>query len=111
MNAVAWLVSRPLEIWYEETPFPRGSAEAIVILAGSVHSQTPQRPYAIAGQDTYQRLQHGVWLFKNWKSIPILVSGGTLDENEPISTTMKRVLESEGIASDLIWVDSRSRST
>jgi uncharacterized SAM-binding protein YcdF (DUF218 family) len=62
-------------------------------------------------QDTYQRLQHGIWLFKNWKSLPILVCGGTLGEQEPYSVTMKRVLESEGIPSDRIWVEDRSRST
>lgn len=111
MNAVAWVLSRPLEIWYADDPFPKESADAIVILAGTVHSPTPSRPYPLAGQDTYQRVQHGVWLFKHWKPLPILVCGGTYDENEPLSATMKQLLQSEGIAADLIWVENRSRST
>src|SRR5262245_15173140 len=111
INVVACLVALPLEIWYENDPLPRESAEAIVILSGSANSPTPSRPYAFAGQDTYRRLQHGIWLFKHWKPLPILVCGGAPDEHEPYSETMKRVLESEGIPSHLIWIEDRSRST
>jgi uncharacterized SAM-binding protein YcdF (DUF218 family) len=111
MNVVARLVSLPLEIWYSADPLPRGSAEAIVILSGTVHSAKPNRPYPLAAQDTYERLQHGVWLFKNWKALPILVCGGRRDETEPYSQAMKRILESDGIPPDLIWIEDRSRST
>jgi uncharacterized SAM-binding protein YcdF (DUF218 family) len=111
MNAVAWLLSRPLEIWYEDVPLRLDSAEAIVILAGTVHRPTRNRPYTFAAQDTYQRLQHGVWLFKHWKSLPILVCGGSLKEMGPQSLTMQHVLESEGVPSELIWTENRSRST
>src|SRR5262249_35431832 len=60
MNLVAWILSRPLEIWYEDGPIPKESAEAIVILAGAVHPASPNQPYTVAGQDTYRRLQHGI---------------------------------------------------
>jgi uncharacterized SAM-binding protein YcdF (DUF218 family) len=112
LNAVACLFALPLEIWYPEKPFPQESAEAIVILAGAAHQRTGDRPYTFPRDDTYERLQHGIWLFKHWKAVPILVCGGAFSESqEPYSTSMRRVLESEGIPADLIWVDDRSRST
>jgi uncharacterized SAM-binding protein YcdF (DUF218 family) len=111
MNAVAWMLSRPLEIWYENDPVLHESAEAIVILAGTIHPPTRNRPYTFASQDTYQRLQHGVWLFKHWKSLPILVCGGSLNERASRSLTMQHVLESEGVPSELIWIENQSSST
>jgi len=109
-NGVAYLCSLPLEIWYRDNPLPAESAEAIVILSGTVHSPLPNRPYAFAAQNTYERLQHGIWLYKNWNSLPILVCGGGWS-NEPFSSTMKHVLETEGVPSELVWVESLSRST
>ncbi len=112
MNAVAWIVSLPLEVWYKQNPLPNETSQAIVILAGTVYSPTPNRPYPIPSQDTYERLQHGVWLFRHWKPLPILVCGGTFDEHQPFAVTMRHILvESEGIPSDMVWVESRSRST
>jgi uncharacterized SAM-binding protein YcdF (DUF218 family) len=52
-----------------------------------------------------------VWLFKNWKQLPLLVCGGTFDDY-PSAYTMKRILESEaGIPSGMIWTESNSKST
>jgi len=112
MNVFAWLAALPLEIWYDHSPIPRESAEAIVVLAGTVHKETPNRPYTFAAPDTYERLQHAVWLYKNWKRVPILVCGGTFDEQEPFAQAMSRILMSEGgIPADSIWIEKRSRST
>jgi uncharacterized SAM-binding protein YcdF (DUF218 family) len=111
MNSVAWVVSRPLEIWYSHRPLPQEPAEAIVILAGTVRDPTPNRPYSVPSRETYERLEHGVWLFRHWKTIPILVCGGGPGEYEPFSATMKRLLESDGIPADLIWTEGRSKST
>jgi uncharacterized SAM-binding protein YcdF (DUF218 family) len=110
MNPAAWLLSRPLEIWYLQNPIPAGAAEAIVVLAAAVDSPQPQRPYALANHDSYERIQHAAWLFKKWKALPILVCGGGEDP-ESYSQTMRHLLESEGVPADLIWVDARSRST
>jgi uncharacterized SAM-binding protein YcdF (DUF218 family) len=112
LNAVAWITSLPLEIWYEEIPVSTETAQAIVVLSGTVRSPTPNRPYSVPSQDTYERLQHGVWLFKHWKPLPILVCGGTFDGKQPFAVTMKRILvESAGIPADMVWIESRSRST
>lgn len=110
LNAAAWLFSRPLEIWYSEDPVLEGSAEAIVVLAGAVSVPLPNRPYPLAGQDTYARLQRAVWLFRNWRPVPILACGGGRN-GEWYARTIRHVLESEGIPSDLIWTESQSRNT
>jgi uncharacterized SAM-binding protein YcdF (DUF218 family) len=111
MNAAAWIISLPLEIWYDDSPVPRGTAQAIVILSGTVYPPTGERPYPLAAQNTYERVQHGVWLFQHWKSLPILVCGGTLEGGEAYAAAMKRILESEGIPSEMIWTETHSRST
>jgi uncharacterized SAM-binding protein YcdF (DUF218 family) len=109
----AVLLAVPLEIWYDEdNALPKGAAEVIVVLSGSVDPPHPGRPYPAVGQDTYRRLQHAVWLYKYWKQLPILVCGGPAGENgEPHATEMRRILEAEGIAPEKIFSESRSRST
>jgi uncharacterized SAM-binding protein YcdF (DUF218 family) len=111
MNAGAWILSRPLEAWYSPQPVPAESVDAIVILAGSVRPPTPNQPYSFVAPDTYERLQHGIWLFQHWKPLPILVCGGSLRQGTPYATTMKSVLESAGIPSSSIWTETQSRST
>jgi uncharacterized SAM-binding protein YcdF (DUF218 family) len=110
LNAFAWLLSRPLEIWYSEDPIPSESADAIVVLSGYVNVPLPNAPYSFAGPDTYRRLQRAAWLFKHWRAVPVLACGGGA-EGEWYATTMRHVLESEGIPPNLIWTESRSRST
>jgi uncharacterized SAM-binding protein YcdF (DUF218 family) len=110
LNVTAWLLARPLEIWYDQDPQPHANADAIVVLAGYVRSPSPNTPYAFAGKDTYLRLQRAIWLFKHWKPLPILACGGS-SEGDVYGKTMRHVLESEGVPPDLIWIESRSRST
>lgn len=112
-NVFVRVLSLPLEAWYDDKdPRTLETAEAIVVLAGNVHSPLPNRPYSYLSQDTYRRLQHGIWLFKHWKaSVPILVCGGASKNHEPYSQVMRRVLETEGVPPNLIWTEDRSTST
>jgi uncharacterized SAM-binding protein YcdF (DUF218 family) len=111
-NLFAVLFAFPLEGWYDkDNPVPQGEAEAIVILSGYVSPALPNRPYSYVGYDTYVRLQHGLWLYRNWKALPILVTGGSFDEHPPHAEAMRRVLETEGIPADQIWTEGRSQST
>jgi uncharacterized SAM-binding protein YcdF (DUF218 family) len=109
-DLVVWVCSLPLEIWYDKLAIPKGSAEAIVVLAGAVDSPRPTRPYPLAGQDTYIRIQYAAWLFKHWAHQPVLACGGG-EDSESYSQTMRHLLESEGIPPHLIWIEVRSRST
>jgi uncharacterized SAM-binding protein YcdF (DUF218 family) len=110
IEATAWVTSRPLEMWYAQQALPAESADAIVVLAGAVNRPVPNRPYYLSGQDTYRRVKHAAWLFHNWKPLPILVSGGGPGET-PLAETMRRLLLTEGIPADRIWMESRSMNT
>jgi uncharacterized SAM-binding protein YcdF (DUF218 family) len=103
-------MSRPLEVWYDKTPIPVGTADAIVVLAGFVNPPKPHVPYALIGRDSYVRLQRAAWLFKNWKPLPILFSGGGLN-GKWYAATSRHILESEAVPPDMIWTESQSRST
>jgi uncharacterized SAM-binding protein YcdF (DUF218 family) len=109
-NPCAWLLSQTLERWYDADPIPHDTADAIVVLAGAVNSPADDRPYPLAGRDTYIRIQHAVWLFKHWAARPILACGGGPD-SESYSHTMRHLLETEGIPPDFIWIEDRSRTT
>jgi uncharacterized SAM-binding protein YcdF (DUF218 family) len=117
-NWVAWAVSLPLEGAYRRSAIPgetdptAQAAQAIVVLAGAADGPTPAQPYSSVSLDTYRRLRHGAWLFKTWQSLPILVCGGTFDSRQPtLAASMHEFLEADGIPTDLIWTETRSRST
>src|SRR5262249_8223712 len=82
----------------------------MVVRAGGVTPPLPGRPYSLPAPDTYRRVQHGAWLYKYWKAVPILVCGGGRPDH-PHSETMRRVLEAEGIPHEMIWTESRSNNT
>src|SRR6476661_2730853 len=107
VNVGAWVLARPLESGYYHDIMPNGNADAIVVLSGGVNPPLPGRPYSLPARDTYRRVQHAAWLYKFWKPLPILVSGGGRRDN-PHSETMRRVLEAEGIPRNMIWLESRS---
>jgi uncharacterized SAM-binding protein YcdF (DUF218 family) len=109
-GAGAWILSRPLEIWYSHDPIPAETADAIVVLAGAVEQPSAGQPYPLAGQDTYRRVQHAVWLFRRWKALPILASGGG-PKDLAHAEVMRRILAAEGIPPHMIWTESRSRNT
>src|SRR5262245_34415448 len=88
---------------------PQEYAQAIVVLSGTVHPPVPGRPYRLAAPDTYRRVQHAVWLFRNWKPLPILVTGA--GDEVPHATMMRDVLLTEGIPDDMIWTESASDNT
>lgn len=107
---LAWLLAQPFEAWYPRRAAPEGAAEAIVVLAGSSLEAQPERPYAVAGQETYMRTLHAAWLHKNWSPLPVLASGGG-SEKEPFAVTMARILEAEGVPRGMIWEEPHSSST
>ena len=107
---VAWLLAQPFEMWYPRRPAPEGDAEAIVVFSGSAQKPLPERPYMLAGADTYARTVHAAWLHKNWRPLPVLACGGG-NLGEPFAVTMGRILEKEGVPRQMIWTEERSTST
>jgi uncharacterized SAM-binding protein YcdF (DUF218 family) len=107
-----WLFSRPLEQRYPIRPFPPAPAEAIVVLASSVLPPIYERPYAVLGNDTYQRCEFAAWLHKHWQPLPVLACGGP-GSNSPraASVAMREMLERAGVPGDMIWTEERSQST
>ena len=109
---VDWLFSRPLEIWYPVQAFPAESAQAIVVLSGSVEPPRDERPYALPNEATYRRCEFAAWLYHHWKPLPVLACGGAgTVAAGPYSVTMRQLLERAGIPESMIWLEERSRST
>jgi uncharacterized SAM-binding protein YcdF (DUF218 family) len=108
----AWLLSRPLEGHYALRALPAGDAEAIVVLSGNVRPPLPERPVPLADHDTYERCHYAAWLYKNWRQLPVVASGGVGPQGgEPFSLAMRRLLEAEGVPESRAWIEVKSRST
>ena len=107
-----WLLSRPLEVWYVHRDLSTESAQAIVVLSSAV---TPPRngiPYFLPDHETYERCEFAAWLQTHGHPVPILASGGQQKTGEqPLSETMRQLLQRAGVAESMIWMESRSSST
>jgi uncharacterized SAM-binding protein YcdF (DUF218 family) len=107
------LFAYSLESWYPATRFPDGDAGAIVVLGGSVHAIDVSQPEALPLYDTYVRCRHAAWLYRNWKALPVVASGG--ETSGPtrlvIADVMRQTLIEAGVPDAMIWTEGRSRST
>ena len=54
--------------------------------------------------------KHAAWLFRTWKPLPILVSGGGRGR-VPLSETMRELLLAQQVPADRIWTEERSTNT
>jgi uncharacterized SAM-binding protein YcdF (DUF218 family) len=111
-HPAAWLFSRHLEARYPVRPFPPEAAEAIVVLSSSASPPHFERPYPLPDKETYQRCEFASWLHKSWKPVPVLACGGpSAERRQPVSATMRQLLERAGVPGSMIWTEERSRST
>jgi uncharacterized SAM-binding protein YcdF (DUF218 family) len=109
---VGWLFLRVLEAPYPPREFPASDAKAIVVLASTVYPVSPPMPTPRLGSDTFERTLYAAWLYKNWRPLPILVSGGTtLPGTPPYSLLMRDTLRLQGVPDFAIWSDEDSHST
>jgi uncharacterized SAM-binding protein YcdF (DUF218 family) len=106
----AMLFSRTLEWRYPDNAFPLGDAQAIVVLGGSAFPASPQ-PEAVPGAATYLRCRYAAWLYKNWKPLPVIASGGPAGSFGSLADVMRSVLIAEGVPADRIRLERESRST
>ena len=72
----AWLLSGTLEWRYPATAYPAGEADAIVVLSGGTGPPGPAEPAPLPALDTYLRCQRAAWLYKHWRNLPVVASGG-----------------------------------
>ena len=107
-----WLFSRPLEMWYVPRDLSTESAQAIVVLSSSVTPQQDGIPYSLPDKETYERCEFAAWLHMHAHPVPILATGGARSAGEqPVSETMRRLLQRAGVGESMIWTESRSSST
>lgn len=108
---VAWLLSASLEHSFHPAHFPAGDADAIVTLAAGIHALDPTEAHPLPDSHTYLRCQRAIWLYKNWRPLPIVVSGGPAARGVILADVMRHVLEVEGIPAGMIWTERTSTST
>jgi uncharacterized SAM-binding protein YcdF (DUF218 family) len=107
-----WLLSRPLEARYPVRPFSGApAAQAIVVLASAVDPPHFERPYALEGAETFARTEMGVWLYRNWRPLPVLVCGGGEPGKPAPAEAMRDHLLRAGVPADRIWIETQSQST
>jgi uncharacterized SAM-binding protein YcdF (DUF218 family) len=107
-----WLLSRPLEARYPVRPFASGPVQAIVVLSSAVQPPDFERPYALPGDETYERCRYAAWIHQQLPETPVLVCGGIESgDSRPDAAVMRQLLEQAGVPSASIWSEDRSRST
>jgi uncharacterized SAM-binding protein YcdF (DUF218 family) len=111
---LSWVLAGTLEWQHTSAPRPDGDGDVIVVLSGAVFQPRSYRPVPVLGRDTYTRCRHAAWLHKNWRALPVLVSGGKNDARAPnasLAAAMAEYLKQEGVPKDSVWIEDRSRST
>ena len=113
-HPVAFFLVHTLERPYPIRQYPVGDAQAIVVLGGSAFPRDTSRPEAWPSISTYVRTSYASWLYRNWRPLPIVASGGSNgDEPYPMSVAevMHRVLIEQGVPEAMVSTETRSSST
>ncbi len=111
---VTVLTSATLERRYPEAAIPRQDAEAFVVLPAGVTTRAPTQPAPGLDFSSYLRVRYAAWLYRNWKPLPVLASGGTAGPSArpvAVSEVMKEALLANGVPPEMIWTETRSSST
>ena len=108
---VEWLLSKSLEAGYPTRPFQAPpDLQAIVVLGSSVESPQRDRPYPLPDSETFQRCEHAAWIYKHWGPLPVVACQGQ-QKGAAEKQVMRELLRRAGVDQNLIWEESRSRST
>jgi uncharacterized SAM-binding protein YcdF (DUF218 family) len=84
-------------------------AQAIVVLGGGTHFDSPEYEGDTVGRFTLERVRYGAYLQKH-SGLPILVSGGHPSGGRPEGELMKQAIERD-LHGQVTWVESESRDT
>src|SRR5215813_3586856 len=107
----AWLFSGTLEWFYQPGHLPPPDAEAIVVLSGAVVGPKPSVPEPYVAWDTYRRCKYAAWLYRHWRAVPVIASGGPTREHVTMSVLMRAALQAEGVPAGSISTEEHSSST
>jgi uncharacterized SAM-binding protein YcdF (DUF218 family) len=110
---VAELVMRTLEQKYPPREYPAGEAQAIVVLGGGIYKHDDGQPENIPAQDTYVRARYAARLYRAWRPLPVVVSGGDAGTQIRVSIAgvAAQVIREAGVPASMIWTEARSQST
>jgi uncharacterized SAM-binding protein YcdF (DUF218 family) len=108
---VDWLFSRGLEGSYDIPLMPTGDAQAIVVLGSHVEPPSEHVPVYLPDSSVDGRCRHAAWLYRNWRSVPVIVSGGSHQGKRSVASTMAELMKSAGVPADQIWAEETSRNT
>jgi uncharacterized SAM-binding protein YcdF (DUF218 family) len=112
LPAAGWLLAAAVERRAPITELPQGEADAIVVLGSNHFPSNPSVKLAEPGFVTYIRTAHAAWLYRHWRRIPVLASGGTGAAGDPrVADLMRRQLMLSGVPGDWISVDPNSLNT
>ena len=67
-------------------------------------------PEVLPDYGTFLRCRYAAWLYRYWKPLPIVASGGKYHDIV-MADVMRQILENDGIRGDMIWTEGASRST
>jgi len=110
----ARMVLHPFEEHFPPRALPAGDAQAIVVISGVMSPPNPATHEHLLGNDTYLRCLYAAWLYKHWRQLPVLCSGGPArgkPNGVPDALVMEKVLEEAGVPDSMIWREARSHST
>ncbi len=111
---VTLLTSATLERWYPETAIPAGEADALVVLSAGASEPSATQPLAALDTSSHRRARHAAWLYRHWKPMPVVASGGMVGapgHRIAVSGVMKEVLVAGGVPAEMVWIEDRSSST
>jgi uncharacterized SAM-binding protein YcdF (DUF218 family) len=107
-----WLLSRPLEMPYGQLMPEDRKAQAIVVPGAHVEPPGDDYPLPLANTSAYARCRYAAWLYREWRQVPIIVSGGTRSATQPpVAAAMARLLEAEGVPDGAILQETNSINT
>ncbi len=107
------LIVRAVQSPYSRQPPTDKQAGAIVVLAGAVRDPFLPLPLPLLGNSTYERCRYAAWLYHEWHSLPLVLSGGSLHSDQlwSYADVMRDFLLRYGVPESQLIIENRSRST
>jgi len=105
-----WTLERP----FAAVPALPADAQAIVVLSGSFYPPSRTQPEILPGPGTYLRCEHAAWIYRHWKAVPVLATGGPVRGHGQLfdgTIAMAKTLEDAGVPAAMIWRENQSLTT